>query len=199
VLLRGDDDRVLVAPRLEAALAGDNEFSHASTLPNMTPRSDFDFGVEGPVQAEVFVLYLDGGGIELTGPCGAEPWYIDLADEDDPVETVTRMVRANVGEPLVVHSTSWRAARDGVILSFAVVIDAETATAFASTPVGRAELARSQATEAPVSIQTGQVVEHALRHLAWLVKDDPVVAQELSTEWKQLLDDYEPQPFRNLR
>jgi hypothetical protein len=162
-------------------------------------RSQYDFGVEGPVQAEVFVLYLADEGIQLTGPCGADPWYIDLADEDDPVETVTRLVRANVGEPVVVHSTSWRAARDGVILSFAVVIDAETANAFASTPIGRAELARSQATEAPASIQTNQVVEHALRHLAWLVKDDPVVAERLSADWTRVLGDYEPQPFRNLR
>ena len=172
---------------------------HSQVTINSAMGSQYDFGVEGPVQAEVFVLYPADEGVELTGPCGAEPWYIDLADEDDPVETVTRLVRANVGEPVVVHSTSWRAARDGVILSFAVVIDAETAAAFASKPIVRAELARSNATEAPVSIQAGQVVEHALRHLAWLVKDDPVVAEKLSAEWKRLLDAYEPQPFRNLR
>ncbi len=162
-------------------------------------RSQYDFGVEGPVQAEVFVLFMDADGIGLTGPCGADPWYIDLVDEDDPVETVSRLVRANVGEPAVVHSTSWRAARDGVILSFAVVVEPEIAKSFASVPIDRAELARSEATKAPAPIQTNQVVEHALRHLAWLVKDDPVVAERLSSEWTRVLDGYEPQPFRNRR
>ena len=196
MLLCRRDDGVLVSAGLESALAGDNQVGHGSTVSEVTT---FDFGVEGPVQAEAFVLYLESTGVALTGPCGAEPWYIDLADGDDPVETVTRLVRANVGEPVVVHSTSWRAARDGVILSFAVVIDAETAAAFESTPIGRAELARSEATKAPASIQTNQVVEHALRHLAWLAKDDPIVAERLPADWKRALDDYEPQPFRNLR
>jgi len=50
-----------------------------------------------------------------------------------------------------------------------------------------------------VSIATTQVVEHGLRHLSWLVADDPVVKEELAGEWTRVLDDYEPQPFRNLR
>lgn len=43
-----------------------------------------------------------------------------------------------------------------------------------------------------------QVVEHGLRHLAWLVKDDPVVAHELSESWKAVLAGYTPDPFRHL-
>jgi hypothetical protein len=43
-----------------------------------------------------------------------------------------------------------------------------------------------------------QVVEHALRHLAWLAEDDPVVREELSPAWRAALATYVPEPFRNL-
>jgi hypothetical protein len=159
-------------------------------------RPVYDFAVEGPVQAEVFVLWHEDGTIHVTGPCGPEPWLIELGSDDDPVETVTRLVRSNVGEPLVVHSTSWRRDRDAVILSFVVVIPPELASA--SAPVARAELARGEATEAPVTISSAQVVEHGLRHLAWLVRDDPVVEAELADGWTSALAAYTPEPFRNL-
>jgi len=159
----------------------------------------YDFGVEGPVQAEIFVLYLQDGEIRVTGPCGAEPWYVELGDVDDPVDTVTRLVRSNIGDPVVVHSTSWRRTRDAVILSFVVVIEPGLVGTMESSPVARTELARSDATVAPAAVAAAQVVEHGLRHLAWLVKDDPVVCAELAGEWTTILADYEPQPFRNLR
>ena len=41
-------------------------------------------------------------------------------------------------------------------------------------------------------------MEHGLRHLAWLVADDPVVAAELSGEWRRVLASYVPEPFRAL-
>lgn len=162
------------------------------------PRPVYDFAVEGPVQAEVFVLYLDDGQITLTGPCGADPWLIELGPDDDPVDTVTRMVRTNVGKPTVVHSTSWRRDRAAVILSFVVVIDRELAAPFESVPIGRSVLARSEATAAPTTIASAQVIEHGLRHLAWLVRDDEVVREELSGEWAKALEGYVPEPFRHI-
>jgi hypothetical protein len=68
----------------------------------------------------------------------------------------------------------------------------------ASAPVRRAELARSEATAAPREIAYAQVVEHGLRHLAWLVRDDPVVARELEAPWPDVLAAYVPEPFRAL-
>jgi len=103
-----------------------------------------------------------------------------------------------VGEPLLVHSTSWRRDRDAVILSFVVVIDGALVGNLESVPVGRSELARSEARAAPREIAHAQVVEHGLRHLAWLAVDDPVVAVELSPRWKEILAGYVPEPFRNL-
>jgi hypothetical protein len=157
------------------------------------------FDVEGPVQAEVFVLWLDGGTPVMTGPCGAQPWYLEVSAEEDPLDVVTAAVRRVLGEPTVVHSTSWRRGRDAVVLSFVTVIDSAQVGRMASVPVGRADLARNSATEAPTSIATTQVLEHGLRHLAWLVQDDPVVAERLVGGWQDALRAYVPEPFRHLR
>lgn len=154
--------------------------------------------VEGPVQAEVFVVWLAGDHLELTGPCGAAPWLIELAETDHPVEVVTRIVRDVIGEPRLVHSTSWRRDHGAVILTFVVVIDPERVGTMESAPIDRARLARSAATEAPRTIATDQVVEHGLRHLAWLAQDDPVVRGEMSDAWRRELAPYVPEPFRNL-
>jgi hypothetical protein len=154
--------------------------------------------VDGPVQAEVFVVWLNRAGIELTGPCGAAPWIIELGSTDHPVEVVDRIVRDTVGRPNVIHSTSWRRDRDAVILSFVAVIDGELVNGMESAPIGRAELARSEATAAPREIAHEQVLEHGLRHLAWLARDDSVVAAELPAGWRAALDSYVPEPFRSL-
>jgi hypothetical protein len=154
--------------------------------------------VEGPVQAEVFVLWLNGDRLELTGPCGAAPWIIEMGATDHPVEVVDRIFRDTVGAPRVIHSTSWRRDRNAVVLSFVAVIDRDLVDGMDSAPIGRAELARSEATVAPRHIAHEQVVEHGLRHLAWLAQDDPVVAAELPIGWRAVLAGYVPEPFRTL-
>jgi hypothetical protein len=161
-------------------------------------RSPSGWDVDSPVQAEVFVVWLDGDRLALTGPDGPQPWILQLGATEHPVEVVDRIVRDLVGPPILVHSTSWRRDRDAVILSFVVVIDRELVGAMASRPIERADLARSEATAAPRDIAPSAVVEHGLRHLAWLAKDDPVVATELPSAWLPLLAEYVPEPFRNL-
>ena len=137
------------------------------------------FDVSGPVQAEVFVVWLAGDHLELTGPCGAAPWLIELGATEHPVEVVARIVRDAIGEPLLVHSTSWRRDREALILSFVAVIDEALVGSMESLPIGRSDLARGEATAAPRAIASAQVIEHGLRHMAWLANDDPVVAAEL--------------------
>ena len=154
--------------------------------------------VEGPIQAEVFVVWLHDDRVELTGPCGSAPWILEIGQAEHPVDMVTRIVRGAIGEPIVVHSTSWRRDRSAVILSFVVVIDQALVGSMQSEPVARTDLARSEASAAPREIAHTQVVEHGLRHLAWLVHDDPVVAAELSSAWAAALADYNPEPFRAL-
>jgi hypothetical protein len=147
---------------------------------------------------EVFVLRMKAGRPELAGPCGPDPWYIEVAAEDDPVEVVSRLSRNLMGEPILVHSTSWRRARGAVVLSFVVVNSEDQAPHLAGIPISRVELARSGATSAAQTIAAGQVLEHGLRHLAWLSREDPVVMAVLNEDWKQVLADYRPEPFRNL-
>ena len=156
------------------------------------------FEVEGPVQAEVFVVWLAGEHLELTGPCGSAPWLIEVAADEHPVEVVTRIVRDVVGEPLLVHSTSWRREQNAVVLSFIAVIDEALVGDMESLPIDRAELARGTATAAPRAIASASVIEHGLRHMAWLAKEDPIVAAELSDAWRSVLATYVPEPFRNL-
>lgn len=154
--------------------------------------------VGSPVQAEVFVVWRHDDRLELTGPCGAAPWIIELGATEHPVEVVDRIVRDVVGAPILVHSTSWRRDRGAVILSFVVVVGAELAATTSSAPIERSDLARSEATAAPRDIGYQQVLEHGLRHLAWLVRDDPVVGEELDPGWQALLAEYVPEPFRAL-
>jgi hypothetical protein len=68
----------------------------------------------------------------------------------------------------------------------------------ATEPIHRAELARSEAASAPTTVADAQVLEHGLRHLAWLAEDDEVVAGRLSPAWRKALADYVPEPFRSL-
>jgi hypothetical protein len=168
-----------------------------NTMGDMT-REPVAWDVDSPVQAEVFVVWLDGDRIHLTGPDGPRAWILQLGATEHPVEVVDRIVREVVGPPILVHSTSWRRDRDAVILSFVVVIDPELVGEMASIPIERAELARSTATAAPRDIASSAVVEHGLRHLAWLAQDDPAVAAELPPAWRPLLAAYVPEPFRNL-
>jgi hypothetical protein len=162
------------------------------------PRLADGMDVEGPIQAEVFVVWLNADHLELTGPCGAAPWMIELGEVEHPVAAVDRIVRDIVGPPVLVHSTSWRRDRGAVILTFIVVIDHALVGAMESAPIGRSKLARSGATVAPTSIGHEQVIEHGLRHMAWLAAEDPAVAGELSAGWRSVLASYVPEPFRAL-
>jgi hypothetical protein len=41
-------------------------------------------------------------------------------------------------------------------------------------------------------------VEHGLRHLSWLSRDDPAIRDHLSRSWLDLVERYLPEPFRAL-
>lgn len=99
--------------------------------------------------------------------------------------------------PLLVHSTSWRHQEGRLILTYVAAVDApaELSAYLTDDPVTRADLARGDALAPPADIDVEQVLEHAFRHLSWLVKDDVVVGEMLG-EWTAFLDPYEPEPFR---
>jgi hypothetical protein len=152
--------------------------------------------VEG-VSLEAVVLYIDHDGIRTVLPRGRETvhavWDFDL----DPHEAVVDAVAALRLMPLMVHSTSWRAVGSDIVLTFLVVVDRPT-----SVPEGcetelvvRVELARGRAIGPPVAIRHSQVIEHGLRHLAWLIREDATIAGALAG-WRATLADYDPEPFR---
>lgn len=154
------------------------------------------FTVEGPVLAEVLVLALYDGQVLLCGPCGPEPWLVEVGQGEDPTTVVAALARNILGELLLVHSTSWRVDRGGVVLTFCAVVPDTGGRD--SRLVRRADLARGGATEAAVDVGEAQVIEHGLRHFSWLVTDDEVVGTALGAAWAALLKDYVPEPFRPL-
>jgi len=141
---------------------------------------------------------MRAGVPELAGPCGPDPWYLELGADDDPVEVVRRLSANLMGEPLLVHASSWRRARGSVICRFVVVNREGQAPERAGIAIERAELARAGATSAPAAIAHQQVLEHGLRHLAWLAREDEVVQSAFSADWMRAVAGYVPEPFRHL-
>lgn len=154
--------------------------------------------IEGPVRAEVFVVYRDGERLLVTGPCGPGPWLIETHGNAHPLDLVRSITARVVGEASLLHSTSWRWDAGAVVLTFLVVVSKELARGMDAEPVERSALARGGAVDAPESIRWREVLEHALRHLAWLAKDDDVVGATLDGGWRDALSHYVPAPFQQL-
>lgn len=146
---------------------------------------------------EAVVLYLDDDGIKHLSPFGRETaraaWDRDL----DPHEAVVDAVAALGLAPLMVHSTSWRVVRDLIVLTFLVAVETPVRMPDGCVVelVSRAELARGGATGPPPQVHLSQVVEHGLRHLAWLVREDHAIRTALA-DWAAVLSAYDPEPFR---
>jgi hypothetical protein len=93
----------------------------------------------------------------------------------DPDMLVRELADGRLGEPdalRVVHSTSWRYERGRIVLSYLVYSDR-------LAPPGRSRRARLDALPSPerpahtVRDRDRAVASHALRHLAFLVAEDP--------------------------
>jgi hypothetical protein len=143
------------------------------------------------------VLYLDSDGIRHLVPRGDETvrarWDPDL----DPNEVIVDAV-ADLGlRPFMVHSTSWRVVDQWILLTFLVAVEppARVPDACEAELVTRVELARGQAIGPAPKVHLSQVVEHGLRHLAWLVREDEAINQALAG-WTRALSVYTPEPFR---
>jgi hypothetical protein len=158
------------------------------------------------VSIELFPVYARahdaGADIVALHPPRAASWMLAFDGRAHPHEVV-RAAMANElrSEPLVVHSTSWRhdAESRSLILTYVAVIDARSAPrGFVEQRVERAPLARGGATTPPARIETAAVLSHAMEHLAWLLRTDPVVRSALSAEWALALAPYVPEPSREL-
>ncbi len=153
--------------------------------------------VDGPVTAEVLVVAMTDDGPVLTGPCGPAPWLIETDRQDHPFDTARRIATANLTDLTLLHSTSWRHERNAVILTFIAVV-ASVPESMQRSPIGRADLARGSATSAPEAIGFESVLEHGLRHLAWLAREDLAVGEVLDGRWHAYLQGFFPEPFQQL-
>src|SRR3954469_21965444 len=108
--------------------------------------------VGGPVLAELFVVTMTGTGLVLTGPCGPSAWVIEVGEGEDPMETAAAVVRRVLGPPLLLHSTSWRRDRSGVVLTFLVAVSDNQVRDLDRVAIGRVALARGGAVDAPSEV-----------------------------------------------
>jgi len=157
-----------------------------------------ELDIDGPVTAEVFVVTRTEQGLALTGPDGPQPWLLQTIDAGHPMALVESLVRRHLPEATLVHSTSWRYDQGRVVLSFLAVVPEHTVAGLPSVPIDRAVLARGSAHEAPADVAWPAVLEHGLRHLAWLAKDDEAVVAALDQGWHDVLHGYVPAPFQHL-
>jgi hypothetical protein len=149
---------------------------------------------------EILPVFQGKGGLTWLKPIHAPSLRIGLPPTAKPGDVVVQTLDWYELTPRVVHSTSWRLEDARVILTYVAVVAVMLKLppdSLIGISVRRLDLARGEALVAPPAIGTEQVLEHALRHLSWLVKDDPAIRAALP-DWLETLKDYEPEPFRAL-
>jgi len=146
---------------------------------------------------EVLFVCLRPDGPHVLRPIHAESLRLGWPPNAQPGQIVLDAASRYALEPLLVHSTSWRHDGSHVVITYvaAVAPPDRPSPYLADETMGRTDLARGDAFGPPPAIEVNQVLEHALRHLAWLVKDDDVVRETLA-EWAPYLERYVPEPFR---
>jgi hypothetical protein len=146
---------------------------------------------------EALFVCLEPDGAHHLRPIHAETLRLGWRADRQPGAIVSAAATRYGLQPLLVHSTSWRYEDARVVLTYVVAVaaPAELSEHLVDEPVLRADLARGDAMGPPPEIGLAQVIEHAFRHLSWLVKDDEAVRNALP-DWVAFLDSYEPEPFR---
>ncbi len=157
-------------------------------------------GAPGPA-IEILPVYIRDGSIRWLRPAGSESLQVEAGSGGHPGDTVVGALARYGIRPEAVHSTSWRTGQGRLVVTYLAVldsIDVPPAT-LRSVEVRRSELARGSATGPPPSIEIDHVIEHALRHFAWLLQDDPVIRDLFAERWGPALESYTPEPFRSVQ
>ena len=149
---------------------------------------------------EILPVGLNEGKLFWLRPVHAPSLRVGISKSAEPSRVVLDVVASYELHAQIVHSTSWRYEGGRIVLTYVVVVDPPgllPPDSLELAPIERSELARGAATAPPDSITVNAVLEHAVRHLAWLNREDPAIAAELA-EWSGALDEYAPEPFRAL-
>lgn len=146
---------------------------------------------------EIFFVCLVDGAPWALQPIHADSLMLGWSPDAQPGTVVVEAARRYGLEPALVHSSSWRVAGERLVLTYLVIVPAprDPGPHLAMRPIARTGLARGDALAAPANIGTDAVLEHALRHLAWLIGDDTVV-RDAAADWAPVLASYAPEPFR---
>lgn len=146
---------------------------------------------------EILPVTLAAGAIRWLRPPHSASWQVACPWGDEPGPVVVAALDAHALRPSVVHSTSWRHHDGRLVLTYLAVLrgDLPGGGGLLALPVQHRALARGGAITAPASLDVDQVLHHALRHLAWLEREDPAVAAELDPGWGPALAMVRPEPF----
>lgn len=149
---------------------------------------------------EVLAICLRDGQLFWLKPLHADSLRVGLSPTAKPGEVVLDVLKWYPLVPLVVHSTSWRHEEGRIILSYVAAVEPPGTLppdSLSILPVTRAQIARGEAMAPPTAIGVAAVLEHALRHLSWLMRDDLAIENALAA-WKPQLAQFTPEPFRAL-
>jgi len=152
------------------------------------------------VRAEVWPLSAGRDGIHLMS--GTDAWRSGpIAAETDPHWTVQEILREHdaLGDVKIVHSTSWRAEDESVILTYAAALDypdvEEHWPAAQLVSLALPEVVGPPITHAadqPPTPRYADVLLHALRHLRFLLEYDATAAAAFSPAWREHLEAFVP-------
>jgi hypothetical protein len=149
---------------------------------------------------ELLPVGLRDGKLFWLRPVHALSLRVGISRSAEPSQIVLDVVAWYPLSPRVVHSTSWRYEEGRIVLTYVVVVDPPKhlpPNSLELVPVKRSDLARGSSMGPAESITVEAVLEHAVRHLAWLSRDDPAIATVLA-DWSEALEGYHPEPFQAL-
>jgi hypothetical protein len=149
---------------------------------------------------EILAVTLRGAKLLWLKPVHAESLRVGLPRSAEPSDVVLQVLGLYPLLPRVVHSTSWRYEEDRVVLTYLAVVEPPESLppgSLETVEIERAELDRGGSMAPPESIQLAAVLEHVLRHLSWLIRDDLAIAAAVP-DWKGVLGTYRPEPFKAL-
>jgi hypothetical protein len=165
-----------------------------------SPISELPWSADFVMQAiELLPVSLADGELIALKPDCADSFVVGWPAGARPEDIAARAIESLGMRPIVLHSTSWRHSGNEVVLTYLVVVpeDAILPESWEIAPIAHTQLARGDATTPPPVIGVSQVLEHALRHLAWLVREDEQIGAALPG-WDGHLASYVPEPFRAL-